>query len=127
MKKLRFSVAGTGFVVCRLEPDAGVPEWAARGSFFSLTRTQEELSIACAAEQVPAGVKSSGRFALLQLHGPFAFSETGVVSSFVAPLAQAGVPVFVVSTFDTDHVLVPEESLEAALAALKQAGHEREG
>ncbi|HXZ28014.1 MAG TPA: ACT domain-containing protein [Terriglobales bacterium] len=124
MKKLRFSVAGTGFVVCRLEPDAGVPEWAARGAFFSVTRTQEELSIVCAEEQVPAGAKRSARFATLKLHGPFAFSETGVVSAFVSPLAEAGVPVFVVSTFDTDCVLVPEESLEAALAALRQAGHE---
>lgn len=124
MKKLRFSLAGQGVVVCRLAAETAVPEWAARGAFFSVTRTKEELSIVCAEEQVPAGVKRSGRFVLLKLHGPFAFTETGVVSSFVGPLAEAGVPVFVVSTFDTDYVLVPEESLAAALGALKQAGHE---
>jgi uncharacterized protein len=125
--KLRFSLAGTGLVVCRLEADAIVPEWAARGAFSSVTRTKEELSIVCAEDQVPAEVKRSGRFVLLKLQGPFAFSETGVVSSFVAPLAEAGVPVFVVSTFDTDYVLVPEESLDAALGALKNAGHEKAG
>jgi hypothetical protein len=127
VRKLRFSVAGTGLVVCRLEADAIVPGWAARGAFFSVTRTQEELSIVCAEERVPAEVKRSGRFVLLKLYGPFAFTETGVVSSFAGPLAEAGVPVFVVSTFDTDYVLVPEESLEAALSALQKAGHEMVG
>ncbi|HYX70752.1 MAG TPA: ACT domain-containing protein [Terriglobales bacterium] len=124
MRKLKFSLFSPGVVVCRLEPDAALPEWATRGAFFSVTRTKEELSIVCAEEQVPAGVQHSGRFVALKLQGPFAFSETGVVSSFVAPLAEAGVPVFVVSTFDTDYVLVPEEAWGWALSVLKQAGHE---
>ena len=124
MRRLRFSVAGHGLVVCRLEADAIVPAWAARGAFFSVTRTQDELSLVCAEERVPAEVKHSGRLALLKLHGPFELSETGVLSCFVGPLAEAGVPVFAVATFDTDYVLVPEESLETALAALKKAGHE---
>jgi hypothetical protein len=127
MRKLRFSLAGKGVVVCRLAPEAAVPAWATRGAFFSVTRTPEELSLVCREEQVPAGVKRSGRFAALKLHGPFAFSETGVVSAFVRPLAEAAVSVFVLSTFDTDYVLVPEESLEAALGALQQAGHEISG
>lgn len=127
MRTLRFSLAGTGVVICRLQADAPVPAWAARGAFFSVTRTPEELSIVCAEEQVPAGVQHSGRFAMLKLQGPFAFSETGVVSSFVSPLAEAGVPVFVVSTFDTDYVLVPEEFWGSALAVLRQAGHEIAG
>ena len=127
MRKLRFSVAGRGLVVCRLDADAIVPGWAARGEFFSVTRTQEELSIVCAEERVPAEVKRSGRLALLKLHGPFALSETGVLSCFVGPLAEAGVPVFAVATYDTDYVLVPEESLDAALGALEQAGHELMG
>ena len=124
MSRLRFSVAGRGLVACRLEADAIVPAWAARGEFFSVTRTHEELSIVCADERVPAEVKRSGR---LKLHGPFALSETGVLSSFVGPLAEAGVPVFAVATFDTDYVLVPEESLQAALSALERAGHESTG
>ena len=124
MKKLRFSVAGQGLVICRLEADAIVPAWAARGIFFSVTRTQEELSIVCGEERVPPEVKRSGRCALLKLHGPFPLNETGVASAFVSPLAEAGVPVFLVATYDTDYVLVPEESLEKGLEALKQAGHE---
>lgn len=126
MRKLRFSVAGQGLVICRLEADAIVPAWAPRGAFFSVTRTQEELSLVCAEERVPADVKRSGRCALLKLHGPFPLTETGVASAFVSPLAEAGVPVFLIATFDTDYVLVPEERLEVALAALKQAGHELE-
>lgn len=127
MKKLRFSLAGAGLVVCRLAPDAAVPEWATRGAFSSITRTPEELSIVCAEERVPAEVKRSGRFALLKLHGPFALDETGVLSGFVGPLAEAGVPVFVLATYDTDYVLVPEEYSMTALGALQKAGHEIAG
>ncbi len=117
-------MVGSGLVVCRLAAGEPVPEWAAGEGFYSVTRTKEELSIVCAEEQVPAGVKRSGRFVLLKLQGPFAFSETGVVSAFVGPLAEAKVPVFVLSTFDTDYVLAAEESLETALGALNRAGHE---
>lgn len=124
MRKLRFSVAAQGLVVCRLEAEAIVPAWAPRGAFFSVTRTPEELSIVCAEERVPPEVKRSGRCVLLKLQGPFPLSETGVLSAFVAPLAAVGVPVFVVATYDTDYVLVPEEAQEKALEALKTAGHE---
>ena len=51
------------------------------------------------------------------------FSMIGVVAALVTPLAEAGVSVFVVSTFDTDYMLVKESDLERALAALRAARH----
>jgi hypothetical protein len=62
---------------------------------------------------------------LLSLVGPFPFSMVGVLASVLAPLAEAGVSIFALSTFDTDHVLVKREKLETAVAALTAAGHER--
>ena len=56
--------------------------------------------------------------------GPFAFSLTGVLASFLNPLAEGGVPIFAASTFDTDYILVKEEHAAAALKTLQDAGHE---
>ena len=63
----------------------------------------------------------------LKLEGPFPFSMTGVLASFVQPLAQAQIPIFAISTFDTDYVLIKRENLEQAVLALAAAGHEKLG
>ena len=52
---------------------------------------------------------------------------TGVLASFLEPLAAAQVPIFAISTFDTDYVLIKREDLERALKALEVAGHEGVG
>ena len=122
-RTLRFSVLPGRFAVCRLERDAPVPPWATGDALVSLTRTSEELSIVCAEDDVPADPRCARGFRCLKLLGPFALDETGVLLAFIAPLAEKGVPIFAVSTHDTDYVLVPAARLEAALDALRAAGH----
>ena len=60
----------------------------------------------------------------LKLEGPFPFSMTGVLASFVQPLAEAQIPIFAISTFDTDYVLIKDERREPTLRALRTAGHQ---
>lgn len=120
--RLSFRVTDGEYAVCRLSPDEPLPAWPA-GAFLSLTRTPEELSIVCEAPAVPPDVRAERGWLLLQLEGPFAFDLTGILASFVAPLASARIPVFAVSTYDTDWVLVPSLHQDAALAALAAAGH----
>jgi hypothetical protein len=110
--------------VCRLDAAATVPAWASQGGFFSVTRTAEELSVVCSAEWVPVDVRQESGWARLKLEGPFPFDETGVLASFIQPLSDSGVPIFAVSTFDTDYVLVKEVSLQKALDILREAGHQ---
>jgi GNAT superfamily N-acetyltransferase len=110
--------------VCRLHPESEVPEWAVTGDLFSVTRTRDELSVVCPEAEVPGGVRSEGGWRVLELEGPFEFSEVGVLASVAAPLAEAGVGIFAMSTFDTDYVLVKEKQLESAVAALRGRGHE---
>jgi hypothetical protein len=100
-----------------------VPEWAFGEGFFCVTQTAEELSIVCEETRVPAGVRVERDWAALKLEGPFPFTMTGVLTSFLQPLAEAGIPIFVVSTFDTDHVLMKRDRVEPALKALRAAGH----
>jgi hypothetical protein len=94
-----------------------------KGSFYSATSTLDELSIVCAEEQVPSEVRCEREWACLKLEGPFPFSDTGILSSFVQPLAEGAIPIFAVSTFDTDYVLVKQVSLKTAVQVLKDAGH----
>src|SRR2546430_1998623 len=125
-RSFELSLLPDHLAIVRLTPDADVPPWASRGAFFSATRTSDELSIVCAGSSLPAHVPadmSSTGWRLFKVHGPFALSEVGVLSAMAAPLAEAGVSIFVISTFDTDYFLVKAEQLHGAVAALEHAGH----
>ena len=121
--RLTISTLPGRLAVCRLDPGEPVPGWATSGSLISVTRTGEELSIVCAEDAVPDGVKCQTGWRCLRIRGPLAFCETGVLSSLAAPLAKAGIGIFVVSTHDTDHILVKEASLGAAQAVLASEGY----
>lgn len=122
---LRYHVNDLELAIARLEPDAAIPAWAARGSFSSVTRTARELSIVCEASLVPEDVRHERGWAMLELEGPFPFELTGILAAFINPLAEARVGIFAISTYDTDYVLVKLAALDAALEALAGAGHVR--
>ena len=111
------------FAIVRLAPDAPVPKWAMQGQFFSVTRSSDELSVVCAEHQVPRGIAAETGWRALEVKGPFALSEIGVLAALAAPLADAKVSLLAISTFDTDYLLVGERQLHAAVTALKGAGH----
>jgi len=111
------------YAIVRLAPDAPVPDWATKGEFTSITRTSDELSVVCPANNLPADVTSPHRWICLKLEGPFPFSMTGVLLSFIEPLSSKGIPIFAISTYDTDYVLVQEEFAEVARQVLGGAGH----
>ena len=119
-----FSLLPGRYAIVRAAPDGAIPEWVfAANGFFTITRTADELSIVCLAALVPGGVKSDGEWCCLKVQGPFAFDQVGILSSFAVPLAQAGVGIFAISTFDTDYILVKENQRELAIRALVSAGH----
>ena len=113
------------FAVCRLGAGDAVPEWA-RGAMVSITRTEDELSIICDEAAVPAGVHAERGWVCFKVLGPLPFEMVGVAAALTTPLAEAGVSVIVVGTFDTDYVLVKEAMRAKAIAALEGAGF-REG
>lgn len=112
-----------GFAVARLDPKAEIPAWARRGDLTSITWTRDELSVLCLEAGVPSDVQAQRGFRCLRVAGPLAFNEVGVLQSLAAPLAEAGVSIFVLSTYDTDYLLLPAEDLEVGVAALSEAGH----
>src|SRR5258708_13581713 len=101
--------------VCRLAPDARIPAWALEGGFLCVVRASDELSIVCGEDackenvrkedRMPDGAFAERGWIALKLEGPFPFSMTGVLASFLQPLAAAKIPFFAISTFVTEYFL----------------------
>ncbi|HEX6097492.1 MAG TPA: ACT domain-containing protein [Thermoanaerobaculia bacterium] len=120
---MRLAVLPSPLAVCRLAPDAAQPDWV-RGAFTSVSRTADELSIVCDDDAVPDGIPAERGWRALKLEGPIPFEMTGVAAALLAPLAEARISIFLVSTYDTDYLLLRAEGFERALGVLRGAGYE---
>lgn len=119
---IRLRLLPDALAVCRLSPDSPPVQMPASG-FFSLTRTHTEVSLVCAPELAPAGARVEAGWRSLEVAGPLAFGLVGILAKLSGVLAEAGVSIFVISTYDTDYLLVKETQLQAAVRALREAGH----
>ena len=119
---MNLKVYAERYAICRLNPDENFPTWTG-GKFVSITRTDDELSIVCEQDTVPSNIKCERDWRVVQVEGPMDLSIVGVLASLTKPLADAGINLFAISTFDTDYLLVKVEKLEAAKGALEKAGH----
>lgn len=110
--------------ICRLAADAPVPAWASsRSPFLTVSRTAEELSITVLQSRVPEGVRCERDYQALRIKGTLPPDLVGILLSIAEPLANAGLSIFAISTYDTDYVLIKTRDVPAALAALRKAGH----
>ena len=123
LKKLTLKILPNRLAVCRLNADAPLPDWINESDFSSVTRTQAELTIVCDQELVAAGTTSETGWRCIKVEGPLDFSEIGIVFSLTQPLAESAVSVFLISTFDTDYLMVKEKDLAEAIDVLTNAGH----
>ncbi len=124
LERSRMRLLDDRFAVTRLPAVSAFPAWAAGGCFCSITRTDEELSVVCPQENLPPDVVAERDWRCLQVAGPLPFGQVGILAALTSPLAEAGIPVFAISTFNTDYLLVKAADLERSLAALRAAGHE---
>jgi hypothetical protein len=111
------------YAIARLEAGHGIPNWADGPGFVSITRTEDELSITSLQERVPDTVRQDRDWLAFKFEGPFAFDDTGIVLSVIRPLSENGLGIFVVSTFDGDHLLVKAADRTTAARLLGDAGH----
>jgi hypothetical protein len=109
--------------IVRMGPRDQVPAWASTGLLSAAVRTPEELTIVCSQTVVPGNLQSEPDWLALKFEGPFPLSSTGILASVLGPLAAGAVPVFVVSTFDTDYILVKADQAHRAREILGAAGH----
>ncbi len=122
MSQLTLELLPDRFAVCRLAPEAEMPSSLERGDLLSFTRTKSELSVVCRESgDLPGEVEGGWR--CLGVEGPLEFTQIGVLAALSRPLAEEGVSIFVLSTYDTDYLLVKEDQLDSAITALRVAGH----
>ena len=121
-RRFELSLLPERFAIAQLAPAAQVQP-RSEASLYSVTRTADELSMVCPEAELPANARAQTGWRALKLRGPFALSEVGVLSSIATPLAEASISLFVISTFNTDYLLIHAEQLQSAVTALESAGH----
>ena len=102
--RLTLNVLKDRFGVCRLGKEEGLPEWVKKGDFISLTWTPEELSIVCEINRIPEYAETEKPWRCLKVKGSLDFGLTGILSGFSQVLAEAGIEIFAISTYNTDHI-----------------------
>ena len=109
--------------ICQLPADSPFPPWAWGENLFALVRNTDELSVVCDDANVPEDIRAKRGWRALKVEGPLDFSLVGVLADFAGILADAGVSIFAISTFDTDYLLVRLDDVYQAVDALQKAGH----
>ncbi len=117
---LTLQISELELAICRLPASSAIPDWIGKSDFISVTRTPDELSIVCSGEVVREKVEVEGGWRLLGIKRTLDFSMTGVLASLVNPLADAGIALFSISTYDTDYILVRTDCFERALGILQR-------
>lgn len=120
---LTLHVLAERFAVVRLAPDAGIPALPLSGALLSLTVTPDEISIVCEEGAAPEGGEIADGWRALKVAGELDFALIGILAGLTTALAQVGVSVFALSTYNTDYLLVREAQLAQAIEALRTAGH----
>lgn len=120
--QLHVDVLGETLAIHRLPPDAHVPKPVLEQGFYAVVRTTDELSIVCAAHIPVESLATAAGWRGLKVRGPLDLALTGILAHLSRILADAGIAIFAVSTFDTDYVLVPAAKLAIAIDALRTNG-----
>ena len=125
MSKLRLEIFPEKYLVCRMEASTQAANiWLPMDGFWSLTRTDDEVSLVMAeGNAVPVGANIERNWRLLRVAGTLDFSLVGIIAKLSRVLADANVSIFTLSTYDTDYLMLKSDQLSKAVAALTNAGY----
>ena len=120
---LVLSVLIKTFTVHKLSPDASIPEEILKSNYYSVSKTENELSLVCSEVIEVQSLQSSKGWKCIKVAGPLAFNLTGILAGISDILAKENISIFAISTFDTDYLLVRTQDLSSAGTKLRQAGY----
>jgi len=120
---LQLALLTEDFSIHRLHPEAEIPDGLLDRPWVFVSRTSKELSIVCPAECGIEADEVSTPWRALEVAGPLDFSLVGILATLTETLADDGVSVFAISTFDTDYLLMTADQTDRGIEALKRAGH----
>ncbi len=124
MKQLTLRVLENEYAIHRLNPYASIPVAVYKSRFYSITKTDDEISIVCETGIRIRSSKVESGWKCLQMLGPLDFNLTGILSGISHVLAEAGLALLAIATFDTDYILVQSPQLPKAISALRDAGYD---
>ncbi len=108
--------------VCQLEANSPTPAWLKieKDKFISITYTANELSIVCDDSLIPQDIKVQRDWRMFKIKGQLDFALVGILKQVISPLADHGISIYAISTFDTDYVLVQSKDFGPCIEVLKQ-------
>ena len=124
MEKLKLKLLDGIYAVCRFEDSDKVPSWVNEKEFFSVTKTEDEISVVMLQDKISSDVKAEKDWRILKVEGTLDFSLIGILAKISEILAKNSISIFVISTFNTDYILVKEEKVEKAILVLSEEGYE---
>ena len=115
---LELQLLGFDLSIAKLSQIDNLDKIAKKSRFFSLTKTDDELSLVIETEQLPEHQYANSGWKAFEVCGPLEFSLVGILQQILQPLAKHSISVFAISTFDTDYILVKGEQVERATEIL---------
>lgn len=123
-QKLAMTILKGKYAVCKANNTASIVDLSRNNEFFSITKTPDEISIVCSQDSIPANeFKCEKNWKIMKVEGPLDFSLVGILASISTVLAKQGISIFVISTYDTDYILIKDKDLEIAINALISEGY----
>jgi uncharacterized protein len=119
---LNISVLPGDYSIYRFETETEIPGWIYSSDFYSITKTKDEISIVSSQVDI-SGLISSKSWRILKIAGPLDFSLIGIISEISGILKNKNIPIFIISTYDTDYILIKQIDLSAGIIALEEKGH----
>ena len=123
---LVLSMLSETFTIHKLSPDASTPEEILKSNYYSISKTENELSLVCSEVIKVQSLQSSKGWKCIKVKGPLDLNLTGILAGISDILAQANISIFAISTFDTDYILVRSKDLPSARIKLKKGGYKFE-
>ncbi|MEF9933979.1 MAG: ACT domain-containing protein [Clostridium sp.] len=115
------------YSICKINPNKEIPPWSVKGDFYSISRSEEELSIVCAQSLIPTNnideIICDKNWSLLKIEGILDFSLVGILSKISTILATNKISIFAISTYNTDYILVKSSQIDTAIGCLENSGY----
>ena len=118
--RLPITILPGDYTILQMQPGSDIPDWVDKNMFWSVTDTGEEMTVISSGESVPDGYPHKCSMKIFKIDCKLDFHLTGILSSITAPLAEAGIPIFAISTFDTDYIFIEMEKAYEAAAVLSE-------
>jgi hypothetical protein len=121
---LSLQILNDKYAIYRFDVDPSLPDWIKDSDFYSITKTKDELSVVCKQSGSLDNCEISKDWRVLKIAGQLDLSLIGIIAEISGILRDNKIPIFTISTFETDYILVKSKDLNTAIDSLEANGYE---